>query len=296
MAARSDPDAVRAWAAAQANSAGMCVVANLAEAMESHPHPTVAIVASRPRDHMRDGLEALRFGLHALVEKPISVDAPSGQSLVDAAHEAGLVLAMGTEFAFLPALHRVANQVAGRGADRIKLRLSWEDTANEFRHGATKVRHEEVSLLQDLLPHAFSMFQVFAPGRWLHVADTRENANGSQGRIQLCDDFGSRYEFVCDIKAAVRRRVLEIESESVNASLDFSGSTPSILIDGRMQFLDSQLASMTSTLRLELGAFLAMATGAIDTTFIVDGVPPLLKLQHQLDEALARNRTRFANI
>ncbi len=287
MAARSDPDSVRAWAAAQADLAGMRVVANLTEAMVSHPPPEVAIVASRPRDHVRDALEALRLGMHVLVEKPISVDVRGGRSLLRAAQEAGRILAVGTEFAYLPALHQMVREIAASGAEGIKLRLSWEDAANEFRHGATKVRHEEVSLLHDLLPHAFSIFQVSAPGHALHVVDAHENPDKNDGWIRFEDDLGGSYELLCDANAAARRRVLEFESGDIGAVLDFGGRAPSIEIDGRSLPLDPQLAVMSSTLRLELGAFLAVTTGAVDTTFIVDGVPALLRLQEELERHMA---------
>lgn len=290
IAARSDPVAVRAWAAAQSNLAGLCVVANLAEAMKLHPSPAIAIVASRPRDHVRDVLEALQLGLHVLAEKPLSVDVRDGHSLLAAARKAGRVLAVGTEFAYLPALHQIAREMAGRG--RIRLRLDWDDAATEFRHGATKVRHDEVGLLQDLLPHAFSIFQVFAPDVLFHLVDAEESPSKSRGRIKLEDDLGGTYELFCDVEAAARRRFLEIAIGDTSAALDFSSSTPSLMIDGQPLPLDPQLAPMTSTLRLELGAFIVMATGAIETTFIVDGISALLALQQELESMSAIGHPR----
>lgn len=287
IVARTDPDAVRAWVSARDDLTGLEVAADLAAAMENLPRPTVAIVASRPRDHVRDVLEAFRSGLHVLVEKPISVDARSGRLLVAAAQKAGCVLAVGTEFAYLPALHQLANALAGREARTVKLHLRWEDMPNEVRHGGTKVRHEEVGLLQDLLPHAFSIFQVLAPDRALRVIDASENPDGTQGWLALGDEQGSRYELACHVVAARRQRVLEIESDGLRAVLNFGGRVPSILIDGLLQPLDPQLAVMTSTLRLELGAFFSMTTGVIDETFIASRIADLLMLQVELERYTA---------
>lgn len=283
MSARSDPEAVRAWAATQVNLAGMCIVSNLTEAMESRHPPAVAIVASRPRDHVRDVLEALRLGMHVLVEKPISVDAQSGRLLLTAAREAGRVLAVGTEFAYLPALHQLAGTIVKRKAEAVRFLLRWEDLAGEFRHGAVKTRHKEVSLLHDLLPHAFSIFQVFAPSNALHVVDANENPDKNNGWIKFGDDLGGSYELLCDANAAARRRVLELESGDIRAVLDFGGNTPSTDIDGWSLPLDPQLAAMSSTLRLELGAFLSVTTGAIDATFITSEIANLLALQEELE-------------
>jgi predicted dehydrogenase len=282
MAARTNTDAVRAWAG---KFSGLRVAASLAEALESQPRPMVAIVASRPLNHVSDALASLQSGLHVLVEKPISVDVRDGRFLITAARDAGLVLAVGIEFAYLPALHQVAKEIAGRRTGQVELQLRWEDAVGEFRHGATKVRHDEVCLLQDLLPHAFSIFQVFASGAALHIVDAGENEERSRGRIEFRDDLGNNYEFLCDVAAVGRQRVLDVGSETVSAKLDFGGYRPSILLNGCKQPLDPQLATLTSTLRLELGAFLAVTTGRIEATYITSGVPALLALQAKLERA-----------
>jgi predicted dehydrogenase len=286
IAARTDRDAVRAWAAERLELAGICIAATLGEAMESGARPVVAIVASRPRDHVRDVLEALRLGMDVLVEKPISVDAQGGRYLLEAAQETGRVLAVGTEFVYLPALHQVAGEIAKRKAVPVRFLLKWDDIAGEVRHGAVKAWHEEVGLLTDLLSHAFSIFQIFAPGAAWRIADASESEDRSRGRIEFADDAGGCYEFLCDVAAGGRQRILEIEGDAFNARLDFGEASPSIWIDGRRCAVDPQFAAMTSTLRLELGAFLAAVTGSIDTTFIISGMPVLLALQGQLERKI----------
>src|SRR5947207_15939705 len=72
MAARTDPDDVRAWARTHAELAAISIVSSLAEAFAIEPRPAAAIVSSRPHSHVPDSLEALRQGLHVLVEKPVS--------------------------------------------------------------------------------------------------------------------------------------------------------------------------------------------------------------------------------
>ncbi|OPH82083.1 Gfo/Idh/MocA family protein [Nitrobacter vulgaris] len=284
IAARTDPDAVRAWAAERRELAGICIAATLGEAMESGARPVVAIVASRPRDHIRDVCEALQLGLDVLVEKPISVDAQGGQYLLEAAQETGRVLAIGTEFAYLPALHQLAGEIAKRRAGPLRLCLRWDDVAGEFRHGAVKARHAEVGLLSDLLPHAFSIFQAFAPRADWRIVDASEDR--SRGRLEFADDAGGRYEFLCDVAARGRKRILKIERDAFNAMLDFGEAAPSIRIEGRRCAVDPQFAAMSSTLRLELGAFLAAVTHSIDTTFIISGMPVLLALQGQLERKI----------
>lgn len=285
IAARTAPDAVRAWVTGSSDLAGISTVPTVSEAMKSTPRPAVAIIASRPRDHLRDVCEALQFGLHILVEKPISIDAESGRSALKAAREAGRVLAIGTEFAYLPALHQLAREISNRRVRSVRFFLKWNDVAGEVRHGLVKARHEEVSLLTDLLPHAFSIFQIFAPDRHLNIVSAAQSEDRSQGQIRFRDNVDGRYEFRCDVAAASRRRILDIESDSISAALDFGEAEPSILIDGRICSLETGFAAMNSTLRLELGAFFAVVTRAIDTTFMISGVPALVALQEQLEQA-----------
>lgn len=285
IAARSDPDAVRAWAAKRHELAGIGIVPVLGEAMVSEAQPAVAIVASRPRDHIRDVREALRLGLDVLVEKPVGVDARGGWSLIAAAQESGRVLAVGTEFAYLPALHQLAGEIAKQRAVPLSFSLKWEDPAREFRYGAVKARHDEVGLLSDLLPHAFSIFQAFAPRAAWRIVDASEG--GSRGRIKFSDDAGGICEFRCDVAASCRQRILEISGDTLNATLDFAGTTPSLQVNGQMRDPDPQHAAMNSTLRLELGAFLMARASANDTTFIVASMPSLLTLQEMLEKILA---------
>jgi predicted dehydrogenase len=284
IAARTDPDAVRAWAAERYELAGISIAATLDEAMVSEARPAVAIVASRPRDHIRDVREALRLGLDVLVEKPISVDASGGRSLLAAAQESGRVLAVGTEFAYLPALHQLAGEIAKQRAGPVSFSLKWEDAAREFRHGAVKARHEEIGLLSDLLPHVFSIFQACAPRAAWRIVDASEA--GSRGCIKFADDAGGIYEFLCDVAASHRQRILEIEGDTLNATLDFGTDTPSLQVNGRVRSPTPQHAVMNSTLRLELGAFLVARAGASNTTFIVASIPSLLKLQELLERIL----------
>jgi predicted dehydrogenase len=288
MAARTDPDNVRAWARTHAELAGISIVSSLAEAFAIEPRPAAAIVSSRPHNHVSDSLEALRQGLHVLVEKPVSLDVASGRSLIVAAQEAKRVLAMGAEFAYLPAFHQLAGDFAIRNGKDVEFSLEWHDLAEEVRYGAIKIRHEEVGLLFDLLPHAFSIFRIFAPQGKLNIVDAHHDMTKAQGNIQLRDDRGGRYDVRCDDRASARRRCLKIKTGTIRASVDFGNARPVITVDNRLYPLDERFVAMTSTLRLELGAFLAEATGATAATVISSEIPALLALQDQLEQALGR--------
>lgn len=282
---RSDPDDLRAWAAGRENLAGLQIAESLDEAIKVLPDAVAAIVASRPRDHLRDGLAALQHGLHVLVEKPLGDTAEAGRALLSAAENARRNLCIGTEFAFLPALQQCAAEL-GVNTTAINLRLDWHDQGQELRHGALKVRHGEVCLLVDLLSHAISIFQIFAPSAEFRVVQATQNTDGTEGYLQLDDASGGRYELVCGSAADKRVRALTIESGTKRARIDFSADVPTIIIDETSLPSSEDISAFSSTLRLELGAFLLDVTGDSARTFISSGAETIVPLQGQLESLL----------
>ncbi|MDI1264413.1 MAG: Gfo/Idh/MocA family oxidoreductase [bacterium] len=284
LAARSRPEEVRAWAAARADLAGLAVVSSLTEAMAADRRPQAAIISSRPRDHVRDGMEALSHGLHLLVEKPLSVDCDSGRSLVAAAAQAKRVLAVGTEFAFLPAFHQIAAELAASGTADVS--IVWDDIESEERYGAVKVRHDETGLIHDLLPHVFSILRIFVPGGKLAVSVARESPDARRGYLVFGDSGGGRHECRFDAAASTRRRLVEIRTDFGHAAVDFGSVHASMTVDGKPRLPEPATASMVSTLRLELGALLTLASGATDAAFAWSAASDLLDAQAELERVL----------
>jgi predicted dehydrogenase len=252
--------------------------------MTVNPRLQAAIISSRPRDHVRDGIEALGWGLHVLVEKPLSVDCESGRLLVAAAETAGRVLTVGTEFAYLPAFYQLAEELAGAG--KADVSLVWDDIANEERYGAAKVRHEEIGLLHDLLPHAFSILRILIPNGELRVSAAGLSPDGCRGRLEFTDIRGGRHECRFDAAAPARQRVLQVRADSVRASVDFDVHSL-ITVNDQPRAVDPQLSPMISTLRLELGAFLSQATGVIGAPFTNWDASSLLSVQADMERMLA---------
>lgn len=285
LAARSQPEEVRQWARTRPELAGLTIVSDLAGALAGERPPQAAIISSRPRDHLRDGIEAFGLGLHALIEKPLGVDVESGERLLAASQRAGRVLTVGTEFAYLPAFHCLAERFAGAGS--VDLSLTWDDIDLEERYGSVKIRHEEIDLLGDLFPHAYSILRVFVPDTGLRISAAQQSSDGRSAQIEFRDGGGGRHEFRCDVRAKARCRRLEIRSASGRAAVDFGDPQPQLTIDGVAFALDPQLAAMTSTLRLELGAFLSRATGVAHAAFTGLEASDLLSAEAELRRVLA---------
>lgn len=283
MAARTDPEAARAWASGSPEAAGIVVCQSIAQAVALMPELRAAIVCSRPGDHLKDTLDAFDHGLHVLVEKPISTHAAHGMQMVESALQAQRKLAVGTEFAFLPAVHQCVQELGLSPTSHLKVTLHWDDPAGEARYGATKSRHAEVDALTDLLPHAFSIFSTLAPSRELQIADASQNTSGNCGHLRFRDRHASDFLLAFDMASRVRRRVVEVVSGADLVAIDFSAKRSAVTVNGRPHALNPVLQPMTSTLRLQLGAFLSeIAAGR--TEFPVDpAIQALINLQMELE-------------
>lgn len=285
IAARTDPTATREWAQGDTGIPGLSVVSGLAEAMAQAEAPVLAIIASRPRDHARDGIEALGYGLDILVEKPISDQAQASAELLAKAREQRKLLAVGTEFALLPSFHSCAMEILRHEIRVRHVRLYWDDPVHDFRHGAFKSRHEETSVLIDLLQHAVSIFRIFARGAALRLDGLRQDQGKEIAWLRLCDDHGGQYELYCNKQASVRRRQLEVHTPARSASVEFASELPSVVIDGTAQTYPD-IQHMRSTLRLALGAFLSERSQRGNATPISQDIEGIIGLQADVEEQL----------
>ena len=287
IVARTDAKSVRDWAKLNFNLSTILVYSSIAEAVTENPQLTAAIICSRPRNHLSDALEAYKYRLHVLVEKPMSINAAYNRLIATCSSEAQRVLAIGTEFAYLPALHQCANEFVNKRNGLKKISLTWEDPNIEVRHGSKKMRHEENGLLNDLLPHAFSIFRVFALNSRLNITHVLQSSCGFEGSIQFQDESSNLYQFNCNISSKQRTRFLEIKTNDHSATLDFSTEHSCLKINDCLIYPDSTTAQMTSTLRLELGAFVSQIAGSSKETNIDPTISGLLDLRYQLEHLIS---------
>lgn len=283
MVTRNDPADLRDWLASREALRAIRIAGSVEQAFALIP-AQAAIIASHPRDHVADGLAALNRGAHVMVEKPLSDIATSARALATAARAADRVLAIGTEFAFLPALHQCARLLRPMAQRGLKMCLRWDDPSGEVRHGALKARHIEIPLLADLLSHAISIFGIFDDST-LKLVTAHDEHDTSMGQLVLSGLSGARYELLCNARSDRRRRILEITSDDYTAHVDFSKDVPIIVIDGIDHPIDTDLMRLTSTLRLELGAFMADISGGQPATPITASVLKQIVLAEDLQVA-----------
>ncbi len=106
-------------------------------------------VATPPASHFPITREALQHGLHALVEKPLTLSASHAQALVDLADECGLKLMVGHTFEYNPAV-RKAKEIIDSG-----------ELGKIYYIDAVRVNlglfQNDLNVIWDLAPHDISI-------------------------------------------------------------------------------------------------------------------------------------------
>ncbi|WBV41387.1 Gfo/Idh/MocA family protein [Pseudoroseomonas cervicalis] len=93
------PDKARDWAAAQ----GIRLLDRY-EAVLADPEVQAVVLATPHKQHAEQVIAAARAGKHVFVEKPFTLSKASAEAAVAACREAGVVLALGHNRRFLPAV------------------------------------------------------------------------------------------------------------------------------------------------------------------------------------------------
>lgn len=281
--ARTDHAEAMAWARANPAVASVAGAPSIAAGL-SLQRPTVAIIASRPRDHVSDAQELLAAGAHVLVEKPISPAYQDVERLLRQASGLNLRLGIGCEFALLPAFQTLRELLGPPTADEV-FDLEWCDPDAELRHGAVKARHDEITILEDLLPHAWSVFRAMRPHARFSLAAAKLQDGGNSGRLEFSDQNGARYTFTCDRSAAARRRYLLAASNGHVGSVDFARHPPIVRLNDRLAPLSPKAVALASVLRIEIGAFVAETSGLSTVRPLTTGLDDLVALQAELENA-----------
>ena len=282
LIARSNLDDTLAWQAGNARLAGAVVTSDAEAALRDLGAGGSALIASRPGDHIRDLEMCLRAGVPSLVEKPFSADPAASARLAQRAADAGLVFGLGVEFSLLPELHALG-EVLGSWSGTAT--LHWEDPDAEVRHGHVKRTHDEISLLDDILPHALSIFGVIAGNEPDWRMEQASERGVRSGQLSLRE--GERTFRLFASKAMPERtRRLEIECrDGRNFVLDFAKAPARLARAGQAVALEPRFNALSSTLRLELGAWFRALDG--DRPAIVADLNTHIAMHARLRELLA---------
>ena len=220
---------------------------------------THVIIARRAVDHAETCLSALKHGKSVLVEKPFCLTAEEANKLAIVSKNAnvgtGLVFHFGTNHS----IFRNACMASG-GIQFIK--LEWSDPACENRHGYSKTYDESLNVVQDVLPHAWSIFRPYTGRVPLELKGVNIDSGGRVVYLKLI--AGTIFiSLKFERNAKNRCRKLLVGGIGWEGNFDFASEPGQASINGEPIDVSYKFES---PLALELQAFLR------------NELPPLVKL------------------
>jgi predicted dehydrogenase len=125
---------------------GIHVASSLEEVSD---HVDAVVIATPPHSHGQIALDALRAGLHIMVEKPLATSVEAAEAIVDTANSLGLTLMVGHTFEYNAAVWKLKQIIASGELGRIL----YMDTArlNLGRY------QNDCNVIWDLAPHDISI-------------------------------------------------------------------------------------------------------------------------------------------
>lgn len=116
-------------------------------------------ILTPPSSHGDLTLQALRAGLHVLVEKPVALSGEEAEEMRAAAADAGKVLAAGHNFLGLPSYERLKTMMQGGALGRVSsVQINWALPLSPLRSGpfGLWLLREPRNLLLELGPHLYA--------------------------------------------------------------------------------------------------------------------------------------------
>ena len=203
---------------------------------------------------VRDAIDAMKLGLDVLLEKPLAHNLRDAKSIVTFSQLKQRSLAVVNEFSFLPAFNFVSELISNNQNQLKSIKIDWFDVPNEVRHGLIKRHHEEVSYIQDIVPHCISILGVFVSG--LEIEGKKMPSSLNRGVLSFRDDKSRLHTFSYNNNCDARKRGVAVETNTALITIDFSEKKSRLLVQGKHLDTPKRTEFLDSTLRLQLGAFL----------------------------------------
>ena len=206
------------------------------------------IIARRARDHAATAILGLNAGKSVLVEKPFCLTSTEATAIL--AQAQGRDVHTGLVFRYARYLRTFCELCLAKGPPRA-LALDWADPVAEIRHGQIKSHDPALNVVQDVLPHAWSILRPYMAGAMRVDVGT---VAGGGAQVDLTLFAGQSVAHIRLRRAAQSRvRMLTVEGADYQAKLDFSVEPGLAWLNGEQVDVASQ---HQSPLELELRAFL----------------------------------------
>jgi len=241
------------------------------ETICKNPEISAVFIARAARDHASTARTLLQAGKSVFVEKPFALSMAEAKTVIAAIRPDCVCL---TGLTFLYAKNLLNFVYACQELGQLQsLRLEWSDATEEIRRGQSKRYDANIGVIEDVLPHVWSILRLFEQRQPLIAKEARIEAKGNAAWLRL--SLGSVDTVVSLLRDSnLRRRWIEVTSEGGTAKLDFAQEPGIAVRNGRELSVQE---GYTSPLRRELSHFLSVqagraAPGLADVRYAVESI------------------------
>ena len=229
----------------------------------SFNYPTVVIIANTAADHYKSALLAISAGADVLVEKPVALNYKQASDIYDFAKKNNKIVCASHVFLFASYIENFSKHIQEQGQIE-KIKISWEDSDIERRHGELKKYDSGLPILVDCLPHIFSIISKFTPIDISCNSIKLKIFNGGSKVNIFLENSGIPIEILMVRRGLIRTRLVETIVKGKNNTLDFSNEPGVIKSENKKMSGDLTWDYKSKPLNQLLSAFLS---GAYDRQF-----------------------------
>ena len=181
------------------------------------------IISNAAKDHARFVKWGIEKKAKILVEKPLALNFNIASQLVELAKKDNVYLASAHVFNFSESIKSLKN-LLGKDDSIKSISITWSDCTSEIRYGDKKTFDPSLTVLEDVFPHIFSIFNVITKlKKWTYKpGNLKFLRGGSKLKASLLiNNILCSFEVMRNSKA--RKRIIKIYSNRGFIKLNFSG-------------------------------------------------------------------------
>lgn len=230
-----------------------------------------ALIINRAREHAPSALRTVSAKLPTLVEKPAALSAQQAIELVGVAKSSSCFLYPALVFCFARYLKNFAATLKARPE---RIQLIWQDPAGEQRWGEAKRSDSSISVVDDVMPHAYSVVSHLYRGPWLFQSSRVQRG----GQEVTCQFQLGACKFILNTarNAPARRRHLSVLTADGEQALDFSKEPGFFTLAGETHNADPEWSLRKSPLTLMMQDFCGRATSPQSEAYPTEALIPII--------------------
>lgn len=213
-----------------------------------------AVVVNSAAEHFETARQLINRGVHVLIEKPIVPSLRQMQFLIKEAKLHNVSLIPGLSYRFCSYIKNFSLMVTKKGVPQHFL-LKWFDAQYETRYGQVKKYDCSISVVQDVMPHIWTILSVIFQHPKVIINTCSQDNNSAALTLSINNIEG---QVLLQRNGDRRQRYLCLQFDSDILALDFSTEPGVIFVDSKQQSGDLLWEQKPSPLTRQLEYFFSV--------------------------------------